>query len=82
MIDASNLKITPAYKKDEPVDPNSYFANLNTFGFEKDSNTILAAILKKGLKPEVVVQPNILAPKDDKKIGPAEAKLRTLMAKK
>ena len=38
-------------------------------------------MLRKGLKPEIVIKPDTIIPKEEKVIGPAESKLKVLMGK-
>lgn len=38
-------------------------------------------MLRKGLKPEVVIKPDAIIPKEEKLVGPAESKLKALMGK-
>ena len=35
--------------------------------------------MRKGLKPEVAIKPEVVLVKEEKKVGPAEAKLKNLM---
>lgn len=75
----SGINIKPAYKSNNYFEvPQVEYAKPTA---EKDCNTILSAMMRKGLKPEVVVKPEVLVPKEEKKVGPAEAKLKALMKK-
>ena len=38
--------------------------------------------MKKGLKPQAAIKPEKALPKDEKKVGPAQAKLKSMMNKK
>jgi hypothetical protein len=37
--------------------------------------------MKKGIKPQVIIQPERIMPKEERKIGPAESKLKSMMKK-
>jgi hypothetical protein len=38
-------------------------------------------MLRKGVKPEVAIRPDVIMPKEEKAVGPAESKLKALMGK-
>lgn len=38
-------------------------------------------MIRKGLKPEVVIKPEIIISKAEKTVGPAESKLKAMMSK-
>jgi hypothetical protein len=82
VIDVSELNIKPAFKKNEES-YTTIIPQKNSDGpvVEKDKNSILSAMLRKGLKPEVVIKPDAIIPKEEKVVGPAESKLKALMGK-
>ena len=82
VLDASELNIKPAYR---PSTQESTFVPTsasNDISLPKDNNTIFAALMKKGIKPQVAIKPEKAMPKEEKKVGPAEAKLKSLMGRK
>ncbi len=46
---------------------------------QTDKYTILSAMLKKGVKPQVISQPSLAQSQALKKAGPAENKLKAMM---
>jgi hypothetical protein len=62
VIDVSDLNIKPAFKKNDD-DSTASFTFKTTEVFEKDKNSILSALLRKGAKPEVVIKPEIVLKK-------------------
>lgn len=61
IIDVSDLNIKPAFKKNDDDSTASFsFKTTEAPVFEKDKNSILSALLRKGAKPEVVIKPEIV----------------------
>ena len=61
IIDISDLNIKPAFKKSDDDSTASFsFKTTEASIFEKDKNSILSALIRKGAKPEVVIKPEIV----------------------